>query len=171
MLIQILIHTPVYVWAILALLIWRGVAAMADREMPVRNLFIIPVIMLAISAQDIVAKFGGDFLPLGAWAAGAVAVIVLVLKFSGAGISAGAERGSVRVHGSKMPLAIMIGIFLTKYVTAVTLVIQPHASDSVVFQALVCALSGAFNGYFLGCLARNVLSWQSFQAPAAVAAT
>ena len=171
MLIQILIHTPVYVWAILALLVWRGVVATHDREMAVRNIFIIPVIMLAISLQDLFAKFGGAYFPLCAWAGSAVAVIVLVVKFSGAGVSAGAKHGSVRVYGSKVPLVIMIGLFLTKYVTAVTLVIEPYAGESAAFQAVVCALSGAFNGYFLGCLVRNVLSWQSLQAPTAAAPT
>lgn len=171
MLIKILIHTPLYVWAILALLVWRGIAAMHDGEMAVRNLFIIPVIMLAMSLQDIAAKFGGAYVPLCAWVGGAGAVIMLVLKFAGAGVSAGADHGSVRVQGSKMPLAIMMGIFLTKYVTAVTLVIQPHLSESTLFQALVSGLSGAFSGYFLGCLARNVMSWQLLRAPTAAVLT
>lgn len=171
MLINILTHTPLYVWAILALLVWRGVIAMHDREMAVRNLFIIPFIMLAISLQDIAAKFGGAYLPLCAWAGGAVAVIMLVLKCTAAGVSAGADQGSVRVHGSKMPLAIMMGIFWTKYVSAVTLVIQPHASESSLFQALVCGLSGAFSGYFLGCLVRNVSSWQLLKSPHAAVLT
>ena len=158
MLIQILTHTPVYVWAILALLVYRGVVAMRERDMAVRKLFIIPVIMLALSLQDIVAKFGAAFLPLSAWACGAAVMMLLVWKFSKAGVGAGAAPGSVRVYGSWVPLAMMMAIFFTKYATAVTLVVQPHASHNALFATGVCALFGVFSGYFLGRLARDVAS-------------
>jgi hypothetical protein len=165
MLIQILTHTPLYVWAILVFLVYRGVVALRERETTLRKLFIIPVVMLALSLQDIAAKFGAAFLPLSAWAGAALVVALLVWKFSGAGISPGA--GSVRVHGSRAPLAMMMAIFLTKYATAVTLAIQPQASHSPLFALAVCALFGVFNGYFLGRLARNLTAWQQFRAPAA----
>ncbi|NHZ64179.1 DUF6622 family protein [Massilia genomosp. 1] len=166
MLIQILTHTPCYVWAILAMLVYRGVIAMRDREMAIRKLFIIPVIMLALSLQDIVAKFGATFLPLCAWAGATVALTLLVAKFSSAGASAGATPGSMRVHGSAMPLVMMMAIFFTKYVTAVTLVMHPGASHNALFSTLVCALFGVFNGYFLGSLAGKLVIWQSVRASA-----
>jgi hypothetical protein len=166
MLIQILTHTPLYVWAILAFLVYRGVVALRERETTLRKLFIIPVVMLALSLQDIAAKFGAGLLPWSAWAGAALAVALLVWKFSGAGISAGAASGGVRVHGSRAPLALMMAIFLTKYATAVTLAIQPQASHNPLFAVAVCALFGAFNGYFLGRLARNLHSWQQLRAPA-----
>ncbi|WP_426212520.1 DUF6622 family protein [Massilia sp. TWP1-3-3] len=156
MLIQILSHTPLYVWAILALLIYRGIVALRDREMAVRKMFIIPVIMLALSLQDIVAKFGTGLLPLSAWAGGALVMTLLVWKLSSAGISAGADAGNVRVHGSWVPLVLMMAIFCTKYATAVTLAVEPHAKGNALFSTVVCVLFGVFNGYFLGRLARNL---------------
>ncbi|MET0857842.1 MAG: DUF6622 family protein [Telluria sp.] len=164
MVIQIVTHTPVYVWAILALLIYRGVVAMRDREMTIRKLFIIPVIMLALSLQDVVAKFGADFMPLFAWAGGAALMALLVWKLSSAGISASASPGRVLVHGSSAPLAMMMAIFFTKYATAVTLVVKPQVSHHVVFSTLVCALFGVFSGYFLGRLVSNLQCWQVLQA-------
>lgn len=165
MLIQILTHTPLYVWAILALLVYRGVVSMRDREMAFRKLFIIPVIMLALSLQGIVAKFGTGFLPLFAWASGAAVTMLLIWRFGSAGISAGTAPGRVRVHGSWVPLVIMIAIFFAKYATEVTLVVQPHASQHALFSTVVCALFGVFSGYFLGRLARNLQSWQLLRAP------
>lgn len=158
MLIQIVTHTPLYVWAILALLVYRGVVATRDREMEIRKLFIIPVIMLALSLHDIIAKFGTAFLPLSAWACGAALVMLLVLKSSGAAISAGDVPGSVRVHGSWVPLAMMMAIFFTKYATAVTLAIRPQIRYDALFSIAVCTLFGVFSGYFLGRLASNLLS-------------
>lgn len=167
MLNQILTHTPLYVWAILALLVYRGVVAMRDREMAIRKLFIIPAIMLALSLQDIAAKFGATLLPLGAWTGAMVAVMLLVWKFSSPAASAGATPGTLRVHGSAVPLAMMMAIFFTKYVTAVTLVMHPGASHNALLSASVCALFGVFNGYFLGRLAGQLMTWQSLRASGA----
>jgi NhaP-type Na+/H+ or K+/H+ antiporter len=58
-----------------------------------------------------------------------------------------------------------MAIFLTKYATAVTLAIQPQSRHNALFSLAVCALFGAFNGYFLGRLARNLQSWQQLRAP------
>jgi hypothetical protein len=163
MLIQIVTHTPVYVWAILALLVYRGVVAMRDREITIRKLFIIPVIMLALSLQDVVAKFGVGFTPLSVWAAGAVLMTLLVWKFSNAGISTSTSPGRVLVHGSLGPLAMMMAIFFTKYATAVTLVIKPSASHDPLFSTVVCASLGVFSGYFLGRLVGTLQCWRSTQ--------
>lgn len=164
MLTQILTHTPLYVWAILALLVYRGVIAMRDRDMAIRKLFIIPAIMLALSLQDIVAKFGGGMLALCAWGGAAVLVTLLACRYGSAGASAGATPGTLRVHGSAVPLLMMMLIFLTKYATAVTLATHPAAGQDAPFAALACALFGVGNGYFLGRLVRNVMVWRSLQA-------
>lgn len=93
----------------------------------------------------------------------------LILRTEGSNLDK--LHGSVRMHGSRMAFAIMISIFLTKYAAAVTLVIQPHVSESALFQAVVCGLLGAFNGYFLGALARNMQAWQLLQSPPEAAST
>lgn len=161
MLIQILNHTPVYVWAILALLVYRGIVATRAREIGIRKLFIIPLIMLALSLQGITSKFGTGLLPLAAWAAGAAALTLAIWKLARSRVCAGAAPGTVRVQGSWAPLAMMMAIFFAKYATAVTLAINPAAAHSALFVVAVCALYGVFNGYFLGRLASDVAAWQS----------
>jgi hypothetical protein len=158
MLQQILIHTPVYVWAILAVLVWRGTAALRDREMPVRSLFIVPAIMLALSLQDVVMKFGSHAMPLAAWALAAAAATLLVWKLGRSRTAPAATPGSVIVRGSWVPLAMMMAIFFTKYAASVLLAVLPHARQDAMFAAAVCALVGVFNGCFLGRLARDVAS-------------
>lgn len=164
MLTHILTRTPLYVWAILALLVYRGIVEMRGRDVAIRKLFIVPVIMLALSLQDIVAKFGAAYLPMSAWAGSAMVMTLLVWKFSGAGIDAGAAPGSVRVCGSWGPLAMMMAIFFTKYVTAVTLVVQPDTVHNVLFSTAVCTLLGVFSGYFVGRLASILRSGQRLRA-------
>ena len=164
MLIHILNHTPLYVWAILAFLLYRGVAAMHERELAVRTLCIIPAVMLVLSLQDIAAKFGFDGLAPFAWAAGAVASMALTWFLGGSRIAAGSTPGSVRVRGSRAPLAMMLAVFCTKYAASVWLAMHPQAHQATPFVAVVCGLFGAFNGYFLGRLARDLWAWMGLQA-------
>jgi hypothetical protein len=164
MLQQIITHTPVYVWAILAVLVWRGTAALREREMTVRSLFIVPLIMLALSLQDVLMKFGSDALALVVWAGAAAGTTLLVWKFGRPRTAPGSTPGSVIVRGSWVPLAMMMAVFFTKYVASVLLAVLPHARQDVLFAAAVCALFGVFNGCFLGRLARDVAN--SRRAPA-----
>jgi hypothetical protein len=169
MLSNIIAHTPVYVWAILAFLIFRGVAAMRDRELSLKALCIIPLVMLGLSLQDISARYGLSGLPLTAWAVGAGLSAALVWRFGDARVSAGSASGLLRVRGSRMPLVLMMSIFLTKYAAAVFMAMQPGLARQTVFAALVCALFGVFNGLFLGRLAAQLvfLQRQDGRAPAA----
>lgn len=166
MLNQILTHTPVYVWGILTFLVYRGVIAMRPREVAVKKLFIIPLVMLALSVQDVVAKFGITGVPLAAWSGAAVAMTLLVAKLGASGIGAGRTPGSVLVPGSAAPLAVMMAIFVTKYAIAVTLAVAPQVRQSMSFTAVVCMLLGVFSGYFLGRLVGDLLAWEALRGKA-----
>lgn len=164
MLNQIVSHTPAYVWGILAFLILRGVIAMRTREIAIKKLFIIPVVMLVLSLQDIGAKFGYGGVALTMWALVVTATVALMWRFSADRV-APAGPGRVIVGGSMFPLALMMGIFVTKYVAAIVVTVQPHLRQDLSFTVLVCALFGVFNGYFLGRLARDVTAYLGFAGP------
>ena len=156
MLQQIVIHTPTYVWAILAVLVWRGLAALRDREMRVRSLFIVPIVMLALSLQDVLTRFGSHAGALAAWAMAAAGAALLVWKFGRSRTAPSATPGSVFVRGSWTPLAMMMAVFFTKYTVSVLLAVLPHARQDALVALGVCALFGVFNGCFLGRLARDL---------------
>lgn len=164
MLSNILSHTPAYVWAILAFLVWRGVSALRAREVALRTLFIVPLAMLGLSLHDIGARFGLDGAALGAWGAGALSGALLAWKLGGSRIGAGAAPGSVRVAGSVLPLLLMLAIFFTKYLAAVLLAIQPGLRHDAAFVAALCALFGVFNGWFGGRLARDLAACRALPA-------
>jgi len=155
MLSNIVTHTPLYVWAILAFLVSRGVMAMRERELAFKSLYIIPLLMLLLSLQYISMKFGLAPLPLGAWLAGACVAGALAWRMGAARISAGSAPGRVTVAGSALPLLLMVSIFFTRYATAVALAIAPELAGQSLFMIAVCLLFGAFNGLFLGRLARD----------------
>ena len=170
MLIHIVSHTPIHVWAILAFLVYRGMVASRDREVELRKLCIIPVVMLVLSLQDIAAKFGLAGIALAAWIAGVALALAPVLLFGADRIAAGSAPGTVRVRGSWMPLALMMAVFFTKYAASVMLAVFPQAHQNTLAAGAVCVLFGLFNGVFLGRLARDLWTHANLQAGAAVPA-
>ena len=68
-------------------------------------------------------------------------------KLGGARIAAGTAPGRVLVRGSALPLVVMMVVFATKYATSVMLALQPAAAQQ--FQPAICALYGAFSGWFI----------------------
>ncbi|HEU4843517.1 MAG TPA: DUF6622 family protein [Burkholderiaceae bacterium] len=158
---QIFSHTPLYVWAILVFLVTRGMAASADREVTVRSLFVIPAVMLALSLVDLDNKFGIDHLVAILWLGGALAGAGLVWRnFDRSAIVCDRAKGTVRLRGSWLPLALMLAIFCTKYLVAVLLHMQPAARDNAGVLAAVCIVFGLFNGAFLGRLGCQMAVWQ-----------
>jgi hypothetical protein len=161
MLQQIISHTPTYVWAILAFLVYRGVLACRDRETSLRNLFIIPLVMLALSLQSLGSRFGFSAATAGLWLVGASAGAALAWSLIDASrIGVNRAAGTLVQRGSVVPLVLMMAIFVTKYAVAVVLAMQPALQHSAGFLAAVCVLFGVFNGVFLGRLARYLAVWQ-----------
>jgi hypothetical protein len=165
---QIVSHTPVYVWALLAFLIYRGWLASQDRETSLRKVALIPLVMVGLSVTSINGNGPlGDGL-WGLWALGAVASAAAIWQFSRREIMVNRAAGTVLQRGSWMPLALMVAIFVTKYTVAVMSAMHPELPHSVPFAASVAVLYGVFNGLFLGRLARYAAAWQ--RQPVAVAA-
>lgn len=158
---QIISHTPVFIWFLLAFLIYRGVIALRPRDIEMRKLYIIPVVMLGLSLFDISGKFGFGFAFV-IWSVSAFVVLALVLRYAAPSIKPSNTRGQVIVQGSMWPLVLMLGIFVTKYATSVVLVTQPQLYHSTAFVTLVCGVFGIFNGYLLGRLARDITSYHEF---------
>jgi hypothetical protein len=156
---QIISHTPTYVWALLAFLVYRGVLAARDREVSLLKLFIIPVVMLVISLAGI---NGHGVLGAGVWAvwlAGMLSSIVVVWTTDKGGIVVNRAAGTVLQRGSWAPLVLMVAIFVTKYTVAVMSAMHPELQRQLLFVVAVSGLFGVFNGVFIGRLLRYVAAY------------
>ena len=162
---QIFSHTPLFVWAILAFLVYRGVIALRTRDVPMNKLYIIPVVMTVLSLVDIAGKFGLDGMPFATWLVTAAVTLALMVRFSAARVLPAVKPGEVTVRGSVSPLVLMMSIFVTKYVTSVAVAVQPALRLDARFSVIVCALFGIFSGYFLGRLARDLKAYHGFVTP------
>lgn len=171
MLQQILNHTPHYVWAILAFLVYRGLAASRARVLGLRAAFVMPALMLALGLHSVAANFGLLSLAGAAWLAGLAAGAALAWR--GAGVHALAlDRAArtVRVRGSWAPLVLMLLVFAGKFAFAVALAVQPSLGGQLAFALPACAAFGALAGGFMGVPLRLLAALCAAPASAAQAA-
>ena len=154
---QIIFNTPLWIWALLVFLIYRGIRAAGDREIRFGRVFIIPLVMLALSLHCIASTFDAGLAVMLTWLASAIVAGWLAWHFFDQGtIVAHPDRNTIFQPGSWMPMALMMGIFFTKYTVAVTLVLNPHYAQHAGFATGICTLYGVFNGIFIGNLLRTI---------------
>jgi len=155
---QIVVHTPKWVWALLLLLIAAGLAQMRARRISVPRATLLPALLLVLSMLGVIGTFGLHGVALSVWATALAAALVFgqgLLAPRGASWS-GATR-ELRVPGSALPLALILGLFATKYAAGVALAMNPLLASDAAFAALCGAAYGSFSGLFA---ARAVSLWR-----------
>jgi len=155
MLQQIVLNTPLWVWALLAFLVYRGILAAGGREVPLKKTLIIPLVMLALSLHGTLSAFGPKLATLTPWLLCLVAGAALAWAlFERDAVRPYPRRGSIYLRGSWLPMALMLAIFATKYAVGVLLALQPQWAQQAGFAPGVCALYGLFSGVFIGKMLR-----------------
>jgi hypothetical protein len=182
MLIQMIIHqpqmlgpvlksTPVWVWGLLAVLTWLGLSQARARTAGLARVTVMPIAMTALSVWGTVSAFGGS--PqfgsvLLAWsAAAAIALATLAPMAAPAGTRYDVRTRAFRLPGSWVPMLLILGIFLTKYIVGVELAMQPGLARDGQYAVMAGALYGLFSGVFAG---RAVRLWRLASRPAAAGA-
>ena len=149
MILQILLHTPAWVWMILVFLIYRGLLASRDREVSRQQMCIVPAIFLWLSLDGIARNFGSQDGAIAAWLVGVISGIAIAwLSFDRQRMSLLADGKTVFIRGSWKPMLLMLAIFLTKYATGILLTMQPTRAQDIGFVVAVCLLYGMCNGMF-----------------------
>lgn len=164
-------NTPTWVWGLATGLLALGLSQVRDRSASLVRMSITPAAMTAFSLWGTVSAFGSSpyaTQAVGVWAlaAGVVFAPVASLRLRGARYDAGTR--TYFLPGSFVPLALIAGIFLVKYVVGVDLAMAPQLLRDAPYTLTVAALYGAFTGMFVGRAARL---WKLALRPAAVPAT
>ena len=175
MLQQIIIHTPLWVWAMLVFLVYRGWVASADRESPLFKVALIPLLLLALSLHGLYQQSHADGLALAAASLAALGSGVLSWMAAGraaiaSNITPHPQRGTVWLRGSWLPLLMMVSVFAVKYTVAVLQAMHSGYVQGSVFTLAVSLLCGLLMGIPVGRLLRIVHLYRQAQAPAAQAA-
>ncbi|MCP5280938.1 MAG: hypothetical protein H6930_04985 [Rhodoferax sp.] len=153
-------HTPHWVWGLLAALLALGASQLAPRRASPLRVCLVPVSLTIFAIYGLVAAFGGsgqEAGAAGAWLGATIGSLALSLwRFPAplAGTRFDPATNTFALPGSVLPLLLIAGIFLTKYIVGIELALQPSQAQSAPFVLTVALLYGAFNGLFVARLAR-----------------
>ena len=148
---EVLVHTPIWVWLLLAFIVSRGVSALRPRTLPPIRALIVPVVFLfwglsgLIGARGLgldVALFVFAF-ALGLFGGGALASLTPTPQWF-------PETGRMAMPGSPVPLVMILVAFVVKYVGAVALSIEVDPAAQAQIAHAMTLVGGAFAGLFWG---------------------
>jgi hypothetical protein len=155
MFMQIIVHTPIWVWVLLVVLIAVGSSQLAQRRITPLRATGVPLLLSALSLAGVVTGLARPELALPVWAlCVAVVAAALLSRAAPAGTAWDAASDRFIVPGSALPLVTMMGLFLTKYAVGVSLALAPSLLRDTAFTVGVAAIYGGFSGLFLGRAAR-----------------
>lgn len=161
MLMQIITHTPPWVFALFAGLLAMGLSQLRERTASLTRITVLPVVMFALAASGVASAFGNSgagLLSLAVFVKGALAAgLWVVTRKTSDGTRYNASLRQFTLPGSAWPLALIMGIFLTKYVVGATLGMHPELAQNTAFALGVSGLYGVFSGVFA---ARAVRLWR-----------
>ncbi|WP_340150147.1 DUF6622 family protein [uncultured Sneathiella sp.] len=156
---DIITHTPIWVWPLFALLVMSGITALRPREVRPVRMLLIPVFFFVWGLYAV-------FTNLPEWPT-ALAVFGV-----GLGVGFGVGWGLFRLYpaatydrktrrvwrpGTPLTLIFIIISFLAKYALSVVIATNKALSATVGFSALYGASSGLISGVFWGIMTLQLL--------------
>jgi hypothetical protein len=149
MLAIIISHTPVWVWLLLAFLIYRGVSALSERPLLAGNVLPLPVILTVWGLVSMYNRYGNDFGVMACWAFGYIAAFVIGCL----SVTQNAVRGTreaPRQAGSVVPLLLILSIFVVKYSVEVSFGFHPEIVGASPVSNCVALVYGGLAGLMAG---------------------
>ena len=146
--VQMLAHTPPYVFVLLAYLVWQGVLSLRTRRRAVWRMLIIPGLFITTGLLLLVLRPSSGTLPMAAWFLGLAAFVPLGLVTGPRLLAVNRGRGWATLAGSPMPLVRNLLVFAAQYGIAVAFARHPEARTSLIVAGHT--VSGTSVGYFIG---------------------
>jgi hypothetical protein len=154
--IRILTNTPVWVFPLLAYLIWQGWQSRRPRTRPIWRMLIVPLVFLLMGLSRLVMARDNGLEPLLAWFVAALLFAALALSRGPQLLAVDRQNGTVTRPGSSIPLVRNTTIFAPQYAVAVAtaMKLQPHAAVAIIGHAVSGASAGYFSGWAVALLRR-----------------
>ena len=156
MIMELITHTPIYVWALLFFLIMMGLRARKTSIVALKMFVIMPTIFCAWALYAILMRYGTNFSILSFWtislllgiAVGNLIIRSYSLRFD-------KIKRKVEMPGSWMLLILSLSIFCLRYFLGASTAIHPELAQSTEFlitELLATFVTGIFVGRSTGCL-------------------
>jgi uncharacterized protein DUF6622 len=141
-----LTHTPLWVFALLAYLVWLGIKAMQPQTTTIWRALIVPAVFIVWGVSRIGLRQDSIW-PLLAWIAAALALLPLGV-LTPRPFELDHATGQITRPGSVFPLIRNLVVFALQYSVAVISAVDVH--DRLLAAIVGRAISGATAGYFIG---------------------
>ena len=165
---QIVVHTPLWVWAIFIFLLSRGIKARKPATVTLEKLAIIPAIFLIWDIYDLLTYRGLSFATCALWLvgllSGAAMGYVLIHRTA---IMRGTAPRTLHRQPDYTALPFMMLAFAVKYVLGVMSATAPAALERPGVSAFVIVVGGLLAGVFLGKFTRYVAIYLAGETQAA----
>ncbi len=158
---QVLVHTPLWVFALFAYLVWQGIKAMQPRRTPIWRALIVPAVFIVWGVSRIGFGHQDGTWPLIAWTAAALALLPLGV-LTPRPFDVDHTTGEIIRPGTAFALVRNLVVFSLQYTVGVISAID--AGDRAVAFIAGRAISGATAGYFIGSTVALLIAYRSERA-------
>ena len=150
MVIEILRHTPVWVFVLFIGLVLMGFRQTLALRASRTRLLILPAVMATLSLTGVCSVFGAHAAGIAGWASGVgAAALAGGLLLDPNDIDYSAIDGKYTLPGSWWPMLLMLVIFFIKYAVAVALARNPALVNAMSFATGASLAYGLSSGVFL----------------------
>ena len=151
MILQILLHTPLWVWALLAALLALGLSQRRDRRVRRVQLLALPLSLLALGLWSMAPGFVAQPVAAVLWLSAIAAATLLGLRLPRPAAARWlADEARLFLPGSWLPLVLIVTIFSLRYAAGVGQGLHPEWRAMASVQWPLALVFGALSGIFLG---------------------
>jgi hypothetical protein len=154
--VRILANTPIWVFALLAYLIWQGCQSLRSRSQPIWRMLIVPLVFFLMGLSRLVTARDNGLEPLLAWFGAALLFASLALYRGPRLLAVDRKSGQVTRPGSAAPLLRNVAVFSLQYAVAVAtaMKLEPHVAVAIIGHAVSGGSAGYFSGWAAALLRR-----------------
>lgn len=147
----ILEHTPLWAFAVLAVLTIFGVQGLRARSLPIWRVAIVPAVFVLWGVISVLSRSAAFPIGIVDWAiTGAAGFAIAWLTTRLDGVEIDRVRRQIRLPGSVVPLTRNLLIFFAKYTLTAAMAVAPTLQAALVPWDI--GVSGLSAGYFIGWL-------------------
>jgi len=157
-------QTPIWVFALFAVLIVLGVQALKDRLLPLWRVLMVPAVFIAWGLAALLLQPVVSWVLVADWLATAALGCAIGFLTTQDDQFEVVSPGTIAVKGSVLPLVRNLVIFSAKYVLTATMLVQPTLRGTLVPWDI--AVSGLAAGYFIGTLIHLMRAYRKAPAEA-----
>ena len=146
-----IIDRPLLANILILFLIWIGVRAIKPRAIRYRQLYILPSVFLAVSANQLFSAYAFSTAALLSWIAATIVAGVASWRMAEkTPIQIKRETGMIELPGTWITLAIILVFIATRFYIGRQLSVSPELRADEGFITWILVSTGIICGYYLG---------------------